>query len=131
MQRQTLTTKQLNCLDLQADLYKLLSLAIDATTHFDKQFKYTAGTNMILGIQACQELVDYAYCLPENREHYLRKLTAKFHSSVELMLRLCRERRQTPKQSAVEMMLLTDKISQQIKGWLKATMAKRAKSANN
>ena len=69
----------------------MLNLILDARDRFPKSYKYAFGEKLMMVSLECLELIQMANSDKTNRYGYLNEFALRF-STLELMLRVCKER---------------------------------------
>ena len=107
-------------LQIYKDMYKLLNLVLDARETFPKAYKYAFGEHLLMLSLECCELIQSANMNTETRASFLRQFAVKF-GSLQLALRLCRDRKIINEKRFSDIVLLCGTIGKQSSGWRRAT----------
>ncbi len=107
-------------LSIYKQMYTLLNLILDAREHFPKSFKYAFGEKMMMVALECCELIQAANMSKEKRVPLLNEFSIKFNS-LQLMIRLCRDRRIIDEGKFCDILSLAGEIGAQATAWRKAS----------
>ena len=106
-------------LQIYRQMYQLLGLILDAREHFPKSYKYAFGERMMMVALECCELIQAANMSQARRASLLEDFSIKF-GSLQLMLRLCRDRHIVDEGRFCNMLALAGEIGKQATAWRKS-----------
>ena len=114
-------------LQIYKQMYALLNLILDAREHFPKSIKYAFGERMMMVALECCELIQAANMSQARRVSLLEEFSIKF-SSLQLMIRLCRDRHIIDEGKFCDILSLAGEIGAQATGWRKSALARQPES---
>ena len=118
-------------LAIYKQMYALLNHIIDACEHFPKMYKYSFGEKLMMtGIECCELIQNANFTWKEEREFYQRQFSIKFQS-LQLILRICRDRRIVNERKFCEMLELAGSIGRQATAWRNQTIEDIKKGQQN
>ena len=114
-------------LQIYRQMYQLLGIILDAREHFPKSYKYAFGERMMMVALECCELIQAANMSQARRVSYLEEFAIKF-GSLQLMIRLCRDRRIVDEGRFCDMLALAGDIGKQATAWRKSATFRKPES---
>ena len=115
-------------LKIYKDMYALLNRVLDAREHFPKSFKYAFGEHMMMVALECCEIIQAANMTKGiRRASLLNEFSIKFNS-LQLMIRLCRDRRIIDEGKFCDILSLAGEIGAQATGWRNDALARQPES---
>lgn len=115
-------------LKIYKDMYKLMHLILDAREVFPKSYKYAFGEHLMMLSLECCELIQAANMSIDTRMVYLNEFAVKF-GSLQLALRVCRDRKIISQNKFSDIVLLCGEIGKQSSGWRRATISQSSVSS--
>ena len=103
-------------LPIYKKMYDLLLMIFDARDNFPRGYRYEFGTELMMKAFECCELIQAANSSFEYRQQLLQEFSIKF-GTLQLMLRVCRDRHIISVNQFSDMLILVGEIGRQATGW--------------